>query len=245
MELGVTKPSDIDLEAIAWHLGVTVKYRPLTGCEAQIVGADDRAIVIVSDSATPARQRFSIGHELGHWRFDRGRAVDCRVLGDFGSPATSSPHERLANIYAADLLMPRYLLEPWAAEMKVLDVDGISTIAAEFSTSFTATAIRLVNLGVTPGVIVCHGLEGRKWFVLGPDVADGWSVKSELDHNSSAFRVVYGSDRQARPKSVNASVWFNGRSAERFQIREEALKIAKDQTLIILSITDPAMLDPA
>ena len=27
--LGITDPREIDLEAIAWHLGVRVRYRPL------------------------------------------------------------------------------------------------------------------------------------------------------------------------------------------------------------------------
>ena len=36
--LGVTDPSEIDLEAIAWYLGARVRYRPLSACEARIVG---------------------------------------------------------------------------------------------------------------------------------------------------------------------------------------------------------------
>lgn len=34
-ELGVTEPSEIDVDAIAWSLGARVKYRPLDGCEAR------------------------------------------------------------------------------------------------------------------------------------------------------------------------------------------------------------------
>src|SRR5687768_12974671 len=78
-ELGITEPSDIDLEAVAWTEGATIKYRRLMGCEARIIGRHDRAIISVNDAAPPARQRFSIGHELGHWRYHRGRALFCRT----------------------------------------------------------------------------------------------------------------------------------------------------------------------
>ena len=39
-ELGITEPEEIDLEAIAYYVGATIKRRPLDGCEARIVGSD-------------------------------------------------------------------------------------------------------------------------------------------------------------------------------------------------------------
>lgn len=38
-DLGVTEPKEIDLEAIAFHVNARIRYRPLDGCEACIVGA--------------------------------------------------------------------------------------------------------------------------------------------------------------------------------------------------------------
>jgi Zn-dependent peptidase ImmA (M78 family) len=63
-DLGITDPSEIDLEAIAWTLGARVRYRPLESCEARIVGNGDRAIITVNNRSHPRRQRFSIAHEL-------------------------------------------------------------------------------------------------------------------------------------------------------------------------------------
>jgi Zn-dependent peptidase ImmA (M78 family) len=65
-DLGITDPRDIDLDAIAHLLGVTVRYQPLKGCEALIVGSGQRAIVMINSVSSPERQRFSLGHELGH-----------------------------------------------------------------------------------------------------------------------------------------------------------------------------------
>ena len=38
-DLGITDPREIDLEAIAWHLGARVKRCILDGCEARIIWA--------------------------------------------------------------------------------------------------------------------------------------------------------------------------------------------------------------
>src|SRR5437867_9520652 len=73
-ELGIENPEDIDVEAIAQYCGATVVYEDLGGCEARILGYGDRAIIAVNESSPRVRQRFSVGHELGHWMNDRGRA---------------------------------------------------------------------------------------------------------------------------------------------------------------------------
>ena len=57
--LGVTDPSEIDLEAIAWYLGARVRYRPLSACEARIVGTVDQAVITVNAGASRRRGRLS------------------------------------------------------------------------------------------------------------------------------------------------------------------------------------------
>jgi hypothetical protein len=100
--LGITDPREIDLEAIAWHLGAHIRYRPLEHCEARIVGHADRAVITVNSRSGRRRKRFSIGHELGHWHHDRGRLLFCQAA-DIG---------RAADRFASNLLMPEYLCEP-------------------------------------------------------------------------------------------------------------------------------------
>ena len=64
-ELGVTEPSEIDLEAIAFYVNARIRYRSLDGCEARIVGNADQAIITVNQNSQWRRKRFSIAHELG------------------------------------------------------------------------------------------------------------------------------------------------------------------------------------
>src|SRR5262249_29902546 len=138
--LGITDPRDIDLEAIAFDQGAIVKHASLDGCEARIVGYGSKAIITVDDSKAWTRQRFSTAHELGHWKYHRGRSLVCRPdeLADLRS--NSLDPERVADFYAADLLLPRYLFVPRATALRHCSFDAIDTLSREFSTSLQATA---------------------------------------------------------------------------------------------------------
>ena len=57
-ELGITEPEDIEIEPIAFHVGALIKYAPLMGCEARILGAGDRAIITVNEKAHAAGSAF-------------------------------------------------------------------------------------------------------------------------------------------------------------------------------------------
>lgn len=74
-QLGVTEPDEIDLEAIAYYVNARVRYRPLDGCEARIIGKGDQAIITVNTNSGYRRKRFSIAHELGHWHHHRGKSL--------------------------------------------------------------------------------------------------------------------------------------------------------------------------
>jgi Zn-dependent peptidase ImmA (M78 family) len=234
MRLGVTEPHEIDLEAIAWHLGVRIKYRALDGCEARIVGTSDKAIITVNIRSTRRRRRFSIGHELGHWHYDRGRMLIC-LADEIGRAAVgdSSP-EKLADQFASQLLMPEYLLRPVACAYSKLDFQTVCSIAEIFDTSRTATALRLVEGGYIPAVLICHGQHGRKWFARSPDVPDRWFPRKDLAAESFAFGVLFGHKADDTfPRKIGADAWFDRTEAERYEVREQTIQTANDEILTL------------
>lgn len=243
-ELGIADPKDIDLEVVAWHRKAVVKYRPLESCEARIVGFGDRAVITVDDrkARTPTRIRFSLAHELGHWQHHRGRAFICRSdeIGDRTRGALDP--ERVADGYAADLLLPGYLFRPMAAGLKKMSLDGAEQLADAFGTSLTATAIRLVELGPEPAMLVCHGRQGRRWFVRGPAVPEQWFPQAELDPDSFAFDAVFGNKPKSRIGRMGAEAWFDRRGADRFEVLEQSCRIADGEAISLLVFQDGGML---
>lgn len=243
--LGVTEPSDIDLEVIAFDQGAIVKYRPLNGCEARIVGCGDRAIITVDDRRLRTRVRFSTAHELGHWQNHRGRSLMCRS-DEIGNPRRSpTDPERVADGYAADLLLPKYLFVPRANALGATNFENLEILTKEFSTSMRATAIRLVEYGPEPAMLVCHGPEGRKWFNRPRHIPERWFPRDDLDSESYAFDVLHGENRRSRRVVIGADAWFDRRDADRFELYEQTFKVADDEILTLLIFKDEEMLEDA
>jgi hypothetical protein len=241
-ELGITEPNEIDLDAIAFHAGARVRYRLLEGCEARIIGNGDQAIITVKADSHHRRKRFSIAHELGHWHHHRGRCLVCRAEEEYRHRDPLSP-ERVADGYAADLLMPNYLFRPRARQHAKLTFNAVSALADAFVASQTATAIRLVESDHTPALLVCHGPNGRKWFARAPSVPQKWFPQDTLDADSFAFGVLFGGMADdPTPRKIGADAWFDRRDAERYEVHEQTYRTGPEEILTLILVSDPAML---
>lgn len=233
--LGVTSPEEIDVEAIAWHVGAKVKYRPLSSCEARILGHGDRAIICVDEGKSAERRKFSVCHELGHWHHHRGRCLACRSdeIGNRARGNALDP-ERVADGYAADLLLPRYLIAPMAAQVSKWSLARIRELAAPFGASTTATAIRLIEMDAIPGLLVSHRPKGRRWFARAPS-AERWFPQDQLDPDSQALRMLFGSDPELRvPSVIGADAWFDRAGADRYEVREQSYRASDGEVVTLL-----------
>jgi hypothetical protein len=241
-ELGVTEPNEIDLEAIAYYVNARVRYRRLDGCEARIIGTDDEAIITVNANSAHRRRRFSIAHELGHWHHHRGKCLACRV--DEYHPRDALSPERSADTYAADLLMPYYLFRPLARQQGKLTFKAVAALADTFDASKPATAIRLVESDCSPAVLICHGPKGRKWFTRSPSVPRKWFPQDILDADSYAFGIQFGGrSDDPMPRKIGADAWFDRWDAERFEVHEQTIRTSSAETLTLVLISDPKMLE--
>jgi hypothetical protein len=222
-DLAITAPEQIDVEAIAQYCKATIVYEPLVGCEAHIVGRKDRAIITVNVSAPRPRQRFSAAHELGHWMRDRGTvgfACDKRRL----SPQQRAEGpEHVANVYAADLLLPLLMFVP-RARGRAITFETSRALAQEFQTSLTATAIRLVQHGSFPAVVLYAEGSGRKWLVRGPDVPTFLKLRDEPMPTTLAYDLLRGDQTAQSPLDVYADGWFDQPQADRYSVREDSLR---------------------
>ncbi len=227
-ELGVESPGEIDIEAIAQHYGATVLYEPLIGCEARIIGHGDRAFITVSSTSQRPRQRFSAAHELGHWMCDRGKVAFACTQAMFVSDWYHENPETRANRFAAELLLPRKLFTK-DARAREMTFSTVSELADRYQTSLTATAIRLVELGSFPAMLVCNESGSRrwKWFVRGPEVPESIWPADQPAADSLAYDLLHGSGREAGPSDVSAAAWFDRERAERYAVCEQSLRSDK------------------
>ena len=232
-ELGIASPEDIDIEAICQYCQATVVYEPLQGCEARIVGNRDRAIITVNQTSPRPRQRFSAAHELGHWMHDRGQiGVACDQDALVVEWSSQSPETR-ANRYASNILLPRDVFVP-LADKKQLTLATVQELAREFQTSLTATALRLVEYGSYPGMLICFSAKGRKWFVRGLDVPNHlWPVEIPGEY-TLAHKLLQEARIENQSLDTDADEWFTHRDSGNYTIHEESICITKDHVLSLL-----------
>ncbi|MDM8181019.1 ImmA/IrrE family metallo-endopeptidase [Marinobacter salarius] len=235
--MGIDSPDDVDLEVMAFFCGARVKYRDLTSCAARIVGKDNRAIITVDRRTSFERQRFSIAHELGHWVQDRGQvSVSCRSadLTPFKLKNFQIDREAAANRFAVELLMPTYLFSK-AAHDKTMTIESARVLAAQFRVSLTAAAIRLVELGSYPAIVVCSSKNGYQWSWRHPEIPLSIRVNRLISRHSVAQHLH--SDAKFEPPgptTVDADDWVSHTQVEDYVLTEDSVRIGRDSVLSLI-----------
>ena len=126
------------------HLVRTLETRgivltQLPGVDAEAIDAfsaalHGRPIIVLSRKGNPMRQRFSVAHELGHLLLHPEPAPGSRV------------HEREANTFAAELLMPADEIRDHLPTP--VDITALKETADGYGVSVAALAYRGKDLGV-------------------------------------------------------------------------------------------------
>jgi Zn-dependent peptidase ImmA (M78 family) len=146
----------VDVFAIARGEGIQVEEVEIEPSVSGFLVVKDGEVVIgVNQSHHPYRKRFTVAHELGHYKI-HGAETPSNVFSDSGetvffrdvaSEGGLHEQERQANQFAADLLMPKNQLKKLiSSPLKSGDEDAIRKLALKFDVSFTAMSIRLSNL---------------------------------------------------------------------------------------------------
>ena len=137
----------VDVEALAHACGLHVITAQFEDALSGVLVALERGAVIgVNSRHSNRRQRFSIGHELGHFLLDHHDRFHIDLGPDtaYGTPPGYDwRSERAANDFAAELLMPTRLIEEAFTELP-----SPSALAERFDVSELAMSYRLQNLGL-------------------------------------------------------------------------------------------------
>jgi Zn-dependent peptidase ImmA (M78 family) len=135
--------------AIAKELGIRVLEAELDGntLGALVKEPNEEPTILLNQSDSRNRRRFTCAHELGHYVRRSGELGEyARVdLRDRRSSAGDNPEEIYANEFAACLLMP----EEEVRSLFELGLDDIE-LAFRFRVSREAMKFRLINLGLVP-----------------------------------------------------------------------------------------------
>ena len=148
----------VDVEKIAHALNMDVRKEWVKGDISGFLfrnREEQKAIIGVNKRHHKNRQRFTIAHEIGHFLLHTGDKVhvdhgfEVRLRDDESSKGTDID-EKEANLFAAELLMPRAFVEKDLVETGAVDLSDegvIKKLAEKYAVSPHAFAFRLAYLG--------------------------------------------------------------------------------------------------
>lgn len=142
----------VDVEAFARSVGI-IDFMDLE--VDGFVGAlqtdmeKTKGIILSAAGLTPARRRFTISHELGHYLIPahrRDKRCTIKDLKETGRETLHQKEEAQANRFAAGLLMPKPWFTVQVDELGEPDLAHLRVLAASFSVSQEAAANRYIEL---------------------------------------------------------------------------------------------------
>lgn len=138
----------VKLNAIAEHLGIPVYLSTLKPKISGLIEPDEKSRsnfrIRLNRHELAERQRFTLAHEIAHFLLHRSLIGGGVVDDTMYRSGLSSKREVEANRLAADLCMPRDLIEQHRHQLRHLDADElVSEMAKRFRVSKPAMQIRL------------------------------------------------------------------------------------------------------
>ena len=249
--LSIADKSDLlKLEEIAWTRGTLVNYEVLEGAEARLVTARGRGVITISTTIKdPRRKRFSIAHELGHFELHkthRGLSI-CTGKDIDAESGQKQAHEleNEANEFASAFLMPQVFFAP-LCEKDQPSISFVSSLANDFQTSLTATALRYLKF-CNEQVVIVYSKDNRiRWFQGSPDFETlrddlGFflEVRARLDATSLAARLFENPTIVLRKRKVDASCWFTpGKYQKDAMIVEDSITMPNYNAVLTLLWVD-------
>ncbi len=188
---------------------------------------------------------FTVGHELGHY-FLPGHVEflfqDGATTHYSASAFTSSdPNEKQADVFSANLLMPRHLFIP-AARKAGVGLKSVKALANLCKTSLNATAIRYGQLAEDPIAIIVSSGSQIHYAFASPVLAELPMIRplrsgDELPTSSATARFNRDFENVLRSEEVEStsclSEWFP--EAPRHEMNEDVIGLGKyGRTLTIL-----------
>lgn len=207
--MGWSEPSDMSMEDIAWSKGLIVKFKEMDGSQGRILMSPNEGIITINKSiGYQPKINWIIAHEIGHAELHRELLLFNDNERSLNEWYTNGPHEKEANQFAAELLMPSDLFTR-KIKRKKLELPLIEEMAEYFGASKTAAFLRYRDLGEFPVMIIFIEDGLIKWKSFSKDFPYQWLPYGEkVPAFTVAGDLFYRQVEEKRPAKVDAMEWF-------------------------------------
>lgn len=229
------------LDDICWFYGALVQRKSIGGAEGRLSTNGTKGVITVNiRDSNLHRQRFTIGHELGHFlihksiesNFDcNSQALDC-----WFAKTEYEKREIEANEFSGELLIPSFLLKKDIKNERP-DLNLIRNISEKYQLSLTVSAKRIVEVSDEAIAVVLFNKNGVKYFQRSSYFSDlhFFIHKGPISSETYAYDALNGKG-QRYMSQVAAAGWIDVKERQREEtIKEHSVYYAKfDYGLSIL-----------
>ncbi len=229
--------ANANLRRLILSRGAFYEEVDLKGKDGRIVTVDGRSIISISTSITDrGKKRFTAAHELGHFELHKDLAVSADSQYELSNWYQSGPHEREANEFAAELLMPTKLFQG-ECKPKKFSPNLIDHLATTFVVSKTAAILRFVKAGHHPVLVVCTKDNKVRWWKMSKEME---VAEHDFVPNWLKYRLKITSDLPPPVDSV-AGLLFKRSGGQLFE--ERLQEIEKSTWFLTAEGDDPKMFE--
>ncbi len=189
------------------------EIKPITvsGFEGGLITFDDKSsgCILINENSRPQRQRFTIGHELGHylnpWHNPGGEGqFMCKAQDMIASGNPTGRRQKMeveANQFSAELLMPSQFMRDDIKRLNAPEIDHIVALSTKYDVSKESMGRRYIEFQDEPCALVFSRNGKLSYMVKGqyfPQLSV-WQKGDAIPENS--LTKTYGG------QSGNSSDW--------------------------------------
>lgn len=148
----------VDLVALATAEGILVHFAELPRLAGAYMAETSTrpAGILINNRHSWAKQRYTLGHELGHHCFGHGTMHDADtelIAGGATRSTATEGSEKMAECFAPWVLMPRDLVERRVSELKAstFTSETVYDLSLMLGASYSATCLHLKDLALIAG----------------------------------------------------------------------------------------------
>ncbi|MDP0495335.1 MAG: ImmA/IrrE family metallo-endopeptidase [Verrucomicrobiota bacterium JB024] len=230
----IRSPVDIAIEDIAMAEDLLVTIGALKGADGRLVRKGNQGIARISDSIIePARQKFTICHEFGHWLLHRDECQFFLCKEDDMYDYRSDCLEIEANSFAAELLMPKRWIKKsfWELEPSIAK---LQEMASFFQVSLTAAALRYVELSKRACMVVFSDGNNVRWWRKRENLPFWLQSKQRVDSRSYASECFKTGQKCDGMQDVEPEAWFLHCDTELSELLEDSIYLQNQEILVSL-----------
>lgn len=240
----VGAPEEIDINAIAGLCKLSIEYGGLDSCDGRLITNTNGGIIRVNNNQSEERTRFTIAHEIGHYRLHKEKILIIDNKQNLGSWHSHSI-ETEANIFAAELLMPEFL---FTTELKreFPSMKLVNKLSKKYRTSKLATAIQMIEYTQEPCSLVYASNGQAKWSKWSKSFANfGFYIPMHMNlHEYSLAYELCGQPNSSTtqgPVKTLACAWLDGyENNNQAEVWEDSVRYGDDVISIIFIEDDIA-----